>query len=393
MSQLIKPTHTLSKSVLKQFQEVRSATEAICRPLAVEDYPVQPCEFVSPPKWHLAHSSWFFEQFVLLPYAPGYTVFDKDFAYLFNSYYNHAGEHLIRAKRGLMTRPEVDVVYAYRQYITGHITDLLKSGVGHEILSIIELGMHHEQQHQELLAYDIKYIMGHQPVFPPFESSWYLQEEMEDHGFVGFEEGVYTIGHRSDTFCFDNELDAHKVYLQEFEINKRLVTNAEYLEFMEAGGYSDFNLWHAEGWDHIRNNDIKAPLYWHKRNGEWYYYNYKGMQKVAGTLPVMHISYYEAFAFAQWKGMRLPTEFEWEVASGQLPWGQLWEWTSSAYQPYPNFKKADGALGEYNGKFMVNQQVLRGASVATPLGHSRTTYRNFFHPELRWMFSGMRLVK
>ncbi|NQY05326.1 MAG: ergothioneine biosynthesis protein EgtB [Flavobacteriaceae bacterium] len=375
------------------FNSVRQETEAICQPLSNEDYSVQPVVFVSPVKWHLAHSTWFFEQFVLTQFQENYQVFNADFAYLFNSYYNNAGDRVLRANRGLMTRPSVQLVYDYRAYVTKHVTELLKQNQNTEIQNLVIIGVNHEQQHQELLAYDIKYILGNQPFFPEFNCTYHLSEENKKEGFLAIGEGVYTIGHQDDSFCFDNELGVHKVYLHSYSIANRLVTNAEYIEFIESGGYSDFNLWHAEGWDFIQQNNITAPLYWHKVKGEWYYYNYNGLTKVILALPVCHVSYYEAFAFAEWKGLRLPTEFEWEVASDQLNWGQLWEWTSSAYLPYPNYKKADGALGEYNGKFMVNQYVLRGASVATPHQHSRKTYRNFFHPNLKWMFSGIRLAQ
>lgn len=358
-----------------------------------EDYSVQPVVDVSPPKWHLAHTTWFFEQFVLVKFKQDYKVFSDDFAYLFNSYYNNAGERVLRPNRGLMTRPTVDEVYKYRAYVTKHVSELLTQQPSQELLELVEIGINHEEQHQELLAYDIKYILGHQPTFPSFENNFQLNEKNIPQEFIDIPEGIYTVGHQKDTFCFDNELGVHKVYLQPYTISNKLVTNTEFIEFIEAGGYKNFNLWHAEGWDWVQKNNIEAPHYWHKVNGKWMHYHYNGLQKAHPNQPVMHLSYYEAFAFAEWKGMRLPTEFEWEVASDKLNWGQLWEWTSSAYQPYPNFSKADGALGEYNGKFMVNQQVLRGASVATPLHHSRKTYRNFFHPHLRWMFSGIRLVK
>jgi ergothioneine biosynthesis protein EgtB len=383
----------LEKLHKNKFKEVRLQTEVICKPLETEDYSVQPIVDVSPPKWHLAHTSWFFEEFVLNNYVKDYKKFDEDFSYLFNSYYNNAGERVLRPNRGLMTRPTVKKVYAYRKHVTDAIIDLLTKDNSDIVLDIIEIGIHHEQQHQELLAYDIKYILGQQPTFPKYTNSFPLKAEDSKQVFFEIEEGIYVIGHQKDSFCFDNELAAHKVYLQSYRISNRLVTNGEYLEFMEDGGYKNFNLWHADGWDWVNQNKIKSPLYWHLVNGNWHYYHYNGLEKINPNLPVMHLSYYEAFAYAEWKGMRLPTEFEWEAACGRFDWGQLWEWTSSAYQPYPGFKKAEGALGEYNGKFMVNQQVLRGAAVATPDNHSRKTYRNFFHPQLRWMFSGIRLAK
>ncbi|MBQ0786926.1 MAG: ergothioneine biosynthesis protein EgtB [Oceanihabitans sp.] len=379
--------------MLSTFQEVRLQTEAICKPLQTEDYSVQPIVDVSPPKWHLAHSTWFFEQFILSKFKDNYSVFDSDFAYLFNSYYNNAGERVLRPNRGLMTRPTVKEVYAYRNYVTQNVMALLNENTDEALLELVEIGIHHEQQHQELLAYDIKYLLGYQPTFPKYERAFLLSEEKQKQEFISIKEGIYTIGHAGKDFCFDNELGVHKVYIHPFQISNRLVTNGEYLEFMKDGGYANFNLWHAEGWDFICKNNIKAPLYWHFTNGVWKYYNCNGLEEIDPNLPVTHISYYEAYAFAEWKGMRLPTEFEWEVAADQLEYGQLWEWTASAYQPYPNFTKADGALGEYNGKFMVNLQVLRGASIATPKNHSRKTYRNFFHASLQWMFSGIRLVK
>lgn len=377
----------------RKFEEVRIATATICKPLEIEDYSVQPVVDVSPPKWHLAHSSWFFEEFVLKKFVKAYKVFDEDFAYLFNSYYNNAGDRVLRPNRGLMTRPTVKRVYEYRKHVTNSTIDLLNTNQDAKLLELVEIGINHEQQHQELLAYDIKYILGHQPTFPKYESRLQLFQEEQEQKFISIEEGVYKVGYQGNEFCFDNELGSHKTYIQSFEISNKLVTNKEYIEFIEAGGYKDFNLWHAEGWDCISNNHIDSPLYWHFTKGKWHYYNFNGLELINLNEPVMHISYYEAFAYTQWKKMRLPTEFEWEVASDKLNWGQLWEWTSSAYQPYPNFVKAEGALGEYNGKFMVGLQVLRGASIATPNNHSRNTYRNFFQPSLQFMFSGIRLVK
>lgn len=378
--------------LLERFIETRKLSEEICAPLEVEDYVPQPIIDVSPPKWHLGHTSWFFEAFVLEPYFKGYKLFDKDFAYLFNSYYNNAGERVLRPHRGLMTRPPVREVMAYRSYITDAMVHFLKNPVNKNILEILEIGINHEQQHQELLVYDIKYILGNQPTFPVYGNMFSTSREKE-HGFVSIDAGLYTIGSDGKHFCFDNELSQHNVYLEKFEISKSLISNGEYVEFIEAGGYEDFNLWLSEGWDFIQKEKVKAPLYWYKQNGDWFTYTLNGFEKLNSALPVQHISFFEAFAFASWKGMRLPTEFEWEVAADQLNWGQLWEWTYSAYLPYPGFQKAEGALGEYNGKFMSNQNVLRGASVATPKLHSRKTYRNFFHASSRWLFSGIRLIK
>ncbi|WP_400076455.1 ergothioneine biosynthesis protein EgtB [Winogradskyella sp. R77965] len=386
-------TITANTITKEHFLEVRYLTELICKSLKAEDVSIQPAEFVSPPKWHLAHTTWFFEQFVLTEFKSDYKVFNEDFAFYFNSYYNNVGERIIRSNRGLMTRPTLDEVLAFRTYVNEQLADFISKGISEDIRAIIEIGLQHEQQHQELLIYDIKYIFGNQPSFPKLDYKIQLQEEENHQEFIQILEGIYEIGHKSDNFCWDNELGRHKVYLQAYEISNRLVTNSEYIEFIEAGGYQDFNLWHADGWEFVQNNNLKAPLYWHKVNGKWTHYTLQGFKAVETDLPVSHITFYEAFAFAQWKGMRLPTEFEWEVASNQLKYGQLWEWTNSAYLPYPNYTKVEGALGEYNGKFMVNQMVLRGASVATSTNHSRPTYRNFFQPEMRWLFSGIRLAK
>jgi len=271
--------------------------------------------------------------------------------------------------------------------------ELLLGQCSETILDLVEIGINHEQQHQELLAYDIKYILGHQPTMPSFANDFTLLPQGPKESNVEIAEGVYEIGHKKNSFCFDNELGVHKVYIPNVAIESSLVTNGEYMHFIESGGYKNFDLWHADGWDHINAQQITAPLYWHLVYGEWHQYHFNGLVKVNKDLPVSHISYYEAFAYAEWKGRRLPTEFEWEIASARFEWGQLWEWTASAYLPYPGFSKVPGALGEYNGKFMVNQHVLRGASVATPKDHSRYTYRNFFHPSSRWMFAGLRLAK
>jgi ergothioneine biosynthesis protein EgtB len=381
------------ETIIQKFKTTRTTTEKLCKPLAIEDYSVQPNENVSPPKWHLAHSTWFFEQFILIQFDKNYDVFHEDFGFLFNSYYNNAGKRVLQLNRGLMTRPTVAKVLDYRKHVTDKIIALVENNTSDKILNLIEIGINHEEQHQELLAYDIKFILGNQPTFPSFQTELFLKEETQKAEFIKIDEGVYEIGHTTTDFCFDNELGSHKSYIQNTEIANKLVTNAEFIEFINAAGYEDFNLWHSEGWDFINKNNIKAPLYWFKIEEEWHYYNFDKLEKVNPNLPVMHCSYYEAYAFAEWKGMRLPSEFEWEIASEKLNYGQLWEWTSSAYLPYHNFKKAAGALGEYNGKFMVNQHVLRGSSIATPKNHSRKTYRNFFHTSSRWIFSGIRLAK
>jgi len=381
------------ESLKSDLLTTRKLTESICAPLEVEDYVPQPIGDVSPPKWHLGHTTWFFEQFVLVPYAPGYQVFHEDFSFLFNSYYNHAGDRVLRPNRGLMSRPPVREVMRYRKYVTDKMVEFMSMPeLNEKILERIILGINHEQQHQELLVYDLKYILGNQPTFPVYGNGFHTVAT-KDHNFKKFSEGIYEIGFLGDGFCFDNELGRHRVFLEAFEISDQLVTNGEYLEFITSGGYQNFDYWLDEGLNFIKKEGITAPLYWHRKGGEWWNYTLKGFQKIDPALPVQHVSFYEASAFASWKGCRLPTEFEWEVAADQFDWGQLWEWTNSAYLPYPGFSKVPGALGEYNGKFMVSQHVLRGASVATPAGHSRPTYRNFFHPSSRWVFSGIRLAK
>lgn len=383
----------LVDALLEGFTSTRAQSEALCRPLKTEDYSAQPIAATSPPKWHLAHTTWFFEQFVLLPHLAGYRLFHPDYAYLFNSYYNAIGERTSRSERGAMTRPTVEEVMHYRHCVTAAVAALLQTDPPREVRDVIELGVHHEQQHRELMVYDIKYILGHQPLSPSFETAIHLREEEGGQVFLPIERGVYTIGFEGDGFCYDNERAVHSTYVQDYKIANRLVTNSEFIEFIEFGGYRDAQLWHADGWNFIQKNAIHAPLYWRKVDGEWHDYRYNGREKVNPQLPVMHVSFYEAFAFAAWKGKRLPTEQEWEVAADRFDWGQLWEWTGSAYLPYPGFKKNPGAIGEYNGKFMVNQMVLRGSSIATPRAHRRKTYRNFFYAHDRWLFSGIRLAE
>lgn len=375
------------------FIKTRKDSEALCAPLETEDYVVQPHPNVSPPKWHLAHTTWFLEQFILVKYAKNYREFHPDFGFLFNSYYNNMGARTLRQNRGFMTRPTVSKIYEYRNHVTDAIVNMLDKHPVDEALNLVEIGINHEQQHQELLAYDIKYILGTQPTFPVLGEIFKLKEATQAQEWLSVSKGIYDIGYQGDDFCFDNELPVHKVYLESFEISNKLTTNNDYKEFIDDGGYENFNLWHDEGWHYIQNNQIKQPLYWHFIDGEWYHYHFNGLEKLNPKFPVSHISMYEAYAFAAWKGMRLPTEFEWEVAASQFNWGQLWEWTNAAYQPYPGFTEAEGALGEYNGKFMMNQTVLKGASVATPKGHERPTYRNFYHASSRWIFSGIRLVR
>jgi len=386
---------TTTQTLLDFFLETRSYSETLCKPLQIEDYVVQPIVDVSPPKWHLGHTTWFFEEFILKNNKKGYTLFSEDFAFVFNSYYESVGKRVVRTDRGNLSRPTVDQVYAYRTYVTEALSELLQQEeINKNIAKLVTIGIHHEKQHQELLLTDIKYILGNNPLMPVYntETKEY-NTTSDDSDWINIPEGIYEIGHNNDDFCYDNELGRHRVFLNEYHISNALVTNGAYLEFIKDNGYSKALLWHAEAWDWVQTKQITSPEYWHEIDGVWHYYTLAGLQKVDMKAPVTHLSYYEAFAFAQWKGLRLPTEFEWEAASSQLNWGQRWEWTESAYLPYPGYTKEDGALGEYNGKFMVSQKVLRGGSIATPTNHTRHTYRNFFHPQLRWQYTGLRLAK
>jgi len=387
----------ISKENLFQlFTDTRTQTETICAPLEIEDYVVQPIVDVSPPKWHLGHTTWFFEEFVLKKYQNDYKLFDENSAFVFNSYYESVGEKVVRTDRGNLSRPTVAWIYEYRTYVTKAISDLFENSdnFSEALLSVLEIGCHHEKQHQELLLTDIKYILGNNPLLPVYKDDFKENSVQQfPQEWLSISEGIYEIGHKGDSFFYDNEIGRHKVYLNQYKISNKLVTNGEYLEFIKDGGYQDVLLWHAEAWDWINTEKITTPSYWHFVNDNWQQYTLGGLKDLDLEAPLAHISYFEAFAFAQWKGMRLPTEFEWEIAQDKFKWGSRWEWTESSYDAYPNYKKADGALGEYNGKFMVNQKVLRGGSVATSANHTRPTYRNFFQPHLRWQFTGVRLAK
>lgn len=402
-----------------QFNQVRSTTEGLCKPLELEDYATQVEWFASPPKWHLAHTTWFFESFILDKYYTDYRPYDERFSFLFNSYYISKGERLTQSNRGGMARPSVDSIYEYRRYVDRHIVELLESP-NSEIEKLLILGLNHEQQHQELLLADIKYNFGSSLLNPTYkDKDFNFDPNIIEQKFLAIEEGVYNIGHNGDGFCFDNERGLHKQYLHSAEVAKRLVTNREYAGFIADGGYEDGLLWLSDGWKWIKENRISKPLYWNRTTDGWKYFTLHGLRTLDPSAPVSHISYYEANAFARWAGFRLPTEFELEVAckihrnADEKPnllenenylaipkikdntgfIGNLWEWTESAYSPYYGYKQDNGALGEYNGKFMVNQIVLRGGSFATPESHIRNTYRNFYHPNMRWMFSGIRLAK
>ena len=409
------------EEILRRFSEVRSLTMKLSDPLEIEDFVVQPIVDVSPLKWHLGHTTWFFESFILAKYIPGYQPYHPKFAFLFNSYYVSSGDRWARANRGQLTRPTVKEVFEYRQYVDSHLSQFLTSEeTSLEILGLLELGMNHEQQHQELFLYDVKRILGDNPLYPVYKEKDNNPpvNTPSQREWLSVEGGNYEIGFEGNGFHFDNEVGRHQVFLHSYEIASSLVTNGEFVEFIEAGGYDSFQYWLSEGWDWVNNERICSPRYWQKEDNEWWHYTLSGYEKVNLNDPLCHVSYYEADAFARWKGARLPTEFEWEVAcntySPLVPidanfienqhWrtiqekgpgflGNVWEWTSSAYSPYPFFKIAEGAIGEYNGKFMINQMVLRGGSYATSRNHIRNTYRNFFHPHLRWLFAGVRLAR
>lgn len=379
--------------MIDQFRSIRHHSVLLCKPLCTEDYVVQPHPDVSPPKWHLAHTAWFFEEMLLAKYVKDYKRFHPLYAFLFNSYYNSLGDRILRPNRGNMSRPTVEEILSYRRHVDDHMLELIPRA-NDEILNLIDIALHHEQQHQELLLTDIKYILGHNPLFPAYDEKFKETKFSEtDHSFTTMEKGMYTIGHANGGFAFDNEGNQHMVYLNTFSIRQSLVTNREYLEFVEAGAYQEAQFWHSDAWTWLQETNIRSPLYWHYIDKSWQRYSLNGLQRLPLDEPVTHISYYEAAAYADWCEMRLPTEFEWEAACHHFQWGQRWEHTASAYLPYPGYSKPAGALGEYNGKFMINQMVLRGASIATPPGHERKTYRNFFPASARWQFNSIRLCK
>jgi ergothioneine biosynthesis protein EgtB len=384
---------------LAAFRAVREETERRAAPLSEEDQLVQSMPDASPIKWHRAHTTWFFEQFLLGPHRPGYSHFDPRFGYLFNSYYVTAGPRHARPRRGLITRPGVAEIAAYRAHVDSAVVDLVMNASGAQLaalLPIIEIGLHHEQQHQELMLTDLLHAFAQNPTSPVYDADMYPPGLERDVGYCDIPEGIRTVGHDGEGFAFDNEQPSHRALVGPVRIARSLVTNAEWLAFMADGGYRTPTLWLSDGWTTAEAEGWMAPGYWKEIDGAWFSMTLAGMRPVNPDAPVCHVSYYEADAFARWAGRDLPSEFEWEVAArgGELSAavGVVWQWTRSAYSPYPGYRPTAGALGEYNGKFMVNQMVLRGSSMATPDGHTRVSYRNFFYPSARWQFSGLRLA-
>ena len=382
-------------TLLERFISVRKYSENLCEPLEIEDYTPQSAVFASPPKWHLAHTTWFFEEFILNQHVDKYQLFDADFSFLFNSYYNNVGDRILRSNRGLLTRPSVEKVYQYRKHVDEQLLRNKNLFDDSNVSVLIELGLNHEEQHQELLITDLKYTLSQNPIHPVYQEGFNLigGETNGNSEWRTIEAGLFDIGYQGNGFCYDNELGAHQVHLPEFQISERLVSVADYLEFIKDGGYQKFGLWLDEGWAWVQQNQVNSPLYWKEGKNGWMNYTLSGLQEVDLNAPIAHVNFYEANAFASWSGYRLLTEFEWEAAADLINWGERWEWTNSAYLPYPNYVQEEGALGEYNGKFMVNQMVLRGGSCATPKDHFRLSYRNFFHPYLRWQYTTIRLAK
>lgn len=385
-------------SLAARYREVRAHTGSLAAPLSAEDAAAQSMPDASPAKWHLAHTTWFFETFVLERFEPGFVPHAAAFRVLFNSYYNAVGEKHPRPQRGLLTRPSLAEVKDYRAAVDRRLLALLPR-LPAEALGLVELGLHHEQQHQELLLTDVLHLFSCNPLKPAYGADADAPaDEAVPLRWQAFDEGVVAIGHDGRGFAFDNESPRHRVFLGAFEIGSRLVSNAEFAGFIEAGGYRDASLWLSEAWDWVRGQGREHPLYWQRGEHGWQAFGLQGLRDLAPHAPVMHVSYYEAEAYARWAGARLPTEAEWEHAATRCPdlpqlTGHAWQWTASAYLPYPGFRPGEGAVGEYNGKFMLNQMVLRGGSLATPPSHLRRTYRNFFPAGACWQFSGIRLAR
>ena len=422
---MISSAENTKSKLLLEFEKIRALTEKICEPLEPEDYTIQACEDISPPKWHLAHTTWFYEIFILEAFSKSYQRFYESYYFLFNSYYKSAGPHMKRFNRGVVSRPSYKKILEYRKFVTHATLELIETLSGEqkdEAIRRLELGMNHEQQHQELLITDIKFNLFSNPVMPAYlESSLPTFETVEPLEMIGFEKTIAQIGSDLNQFCFDNETPRHEVLVSAFGLANRLITNKEFLGFIEDDGYQNFELWLSDGWDWVNSENVKAPLYWVKSGNEWFEFTLHGLLPLDLNQPVTHISFFEADAFARWAGKRLPTEFEWELAAkkffsndtlehGLNParchfnehdreskirqlMGYTWQWTISGYLPYPGFQPLSGTLGEYNGKFMNAQRVLRGSSCATPPRHSRITYRNFFQSDKRWQFTGLRLAE
>lgn len=416
------PVHTAGETMMpgQRLGAVRARTESLCAPLEIEDYVIQASDSVSPPKWHIAHTTWFFETFILLPFAPGYRAFNDTYSHLFNSYYETAGTFFPRPHRGLLSRPTVAEIYRYRSHVDEALQTLLNNlpqQYAHDILARVELGIEHEIQHQELLLMDVKYNFFINPLKPAYHNTHTAPSSIADMGWQAFAGGIVEIGHNAMGFSFDNEQPRHQTLLRDFRLSSRLVSNREYLAFISDHGYQRPELWLSDGWHTINTRQWQAPLYWHREENDWQQFTLSGTQPLNLQEPVAHLSYFEADAYARWAGKRLPTEAEWEHAAANMPitgnflesgalhpqaarqpgltqlYGDLWEWTQSAYAPYPGFQPLPGTLGEYNGKFMSGQMVLRGGCCVTAQEHMRASYRNFFHPADQWMFSGLRLAE
>lgn len=407
-----------------KFHEVRKKTEELCLPLTIEDYNLSVTEDTSPPKWHLGHTSWFFERFILQKFKQGYESYRPEFNFLFNSYYKRLGSYLPKNNRNVLSRPTVEEVYQYRNFITEAVMTFLGNMKGaHEaaVLQSLEIGIHHEQQHQELLLMDIKRNFYANPIRPHYRNEVFSHGEVMETEWRNFHAGLVKIGvpHEYQEFAFDNEKDQHQAWLESFQLASHLVTNDEYLAFMDEGGYENPALWLSDGWEYKEKQNWQSPLYWEKSGQNWWAMTLSGMVPLELSAPVVHVSFYEACAFAKWKGARLPTEAEWETAArmeritGQFLensplepesspesheffsqiHGTVWEWTGSPYVAYPRYRGLTGAMGEYNEKFMCNQMVMRGGSCVTPESSYRTTYRNFYYPHMRWQYGGIRLAK
>ena len=385
----------MEQPAIGAFWDVRRHTELLCRHLTAEDQCIQSMPDASPAKWHRAHTTWFFEQFMLVPNLEGYRPFSAEFSYLFNSYYEAVGARHPRFARGMITRPGSDEVTAYRAHVDAAMAQLI--GLGGDVAALLALGLQHEQQHQELLLTDMLHGLAQNPLVPAMLPGWTppAPSDAADE-FIACSGGIVDIGHAGDGFAFDNEGPRHQALLRPYRLANRLVRNGAWLRFMADGGYTTPTLWMSEGWAAVLEQGWASPLHWRQDDAGWALFGPGGTTPLDPDEPVRHISWYEADAFARWAGARLPTEFEWEAASGHPALQErdehLWQWTGSAYLPYPGFKPVAGAIGEYNGKFMINQMVLRGGSMASPPGHTRPTYRNFFHPDRRWQFTGLRLA-